>query len=455
MNNFEFSELLINNISLYIICLLFLLTLFFLSLKSFYNSIIDPMFMVILFSAIASAIPFFLYFTNHCELKNLVYFIFAKLAFWIGFAVFYEKNNRFKPSKIHQEERISYRLYLIFFIISILSKLISYAVLGIPLFLDNRQDIYVDAGGLAILDKIAYPSNFYCLIYSFYLINRKSILAYTYISFAILIGILGGGKGFILNICAAYFIYKYIFKEDRITIPFYMLLTILTTPILILLISGFSSNIYMALYDYLFRIVAYGDVYWYSFPNETLEHIHIENPIKHLFSGLLGPLRLINYETDGIPIGRMLYWETMPKEYHEVMGGPNARPVILFYVLFKYFGVFICYIFGNIMAFFMTHIKKYFPQSIISTVIVGFIYVTFKNIATDPVMTFNNVFSTFLFIIILIFSLFFIQRKYIIKKTSYSNDVQKKTLDVKAKTQLKFFLPILFLIISIVMTIYN
>lgn len=413
------------------------------------------MFMAILTSAIASTIPFFLYFTGNCELKYFVYFIFAKIAFWSGFAINYKINSKYKPFHIDKEEAISYRIYLFFYFVSITLKLISYILLGIPLLLSNRQDLYINAGGLAILDKISFATGFYCLIYSFYLLKKKTTLAKTYIIYSVITGLLSGSKGFILNICAAYYIYKVIHKEEKIIIPTHILLMILASPIVILLISGFSSNIYIALYDYIFRIVAYGDVYWYSFPSGTIEHVHIENPLRHLFSGFLGPLRLINYETDGIPIGRFLYWETMPKEYHNIMGGPNARPVVLSYILFKHFGIISCYIFGYIMSYLMTHIKKHLPKSIISSIIIGSIYVFFLKIATDPVMAFNGIFSTLLLLTIIIFSLFLIQRKYRLKKMSYESCTLTKKSLLQKQTQVKVIMFMLFLIISILMTTYN
>lgn len=422
MNNIEFLELLTDNLSTYLYILFAISTIYLLILRKYINGLADPMLLCCIAAIFSSTIPVFLYAIGLCKIKMLLYCIFSEVAFWIGFILNYDKQAKFKNYTIKNEERVSFHLYIIFFILFTSLKLISFKYLGIPLLMGNRLEATANAGGLAILNKIANPLQFYCNVYSYHIFRRKKVLSVTCLIAIFLFSFLNGSKSFILTFIFAYFTYSFFYKRTIPIIPKKVLVLIFLTPMITLLASGFSDNLMVSIGDYLFRLVAYGDIYWYSIPNNVIEHISIDSSFKHLFSGILGPLRIMNYDDNAIPLGVKLYWYTMPIEAYGTNGGPNARPVILGYWLYKYGGIVFCYICGLCMSWAMTKFKKLLPSGIIPTIFIGYLYMSTVTIATDPVLAINNIFTVILFISILFITYNLIyDRKIILARFKQSN----------------------------------
>lgn len=444
MNNIEFTKLLLDNLHTYIYILIPTLIIYSLLLKKYIHGITDPMFFCCIGAAFAGVVPFFLYVTNLCNLKMLLYYIFAEIAFWMGFALNYNKRIHFNNYTIKKENTISFYLYISFFIIFVLLKLLNFKYLGIPLFMGNRLEATINAGGLAILNKIADPLQFYCNVYSYYLFSKKKTLSITCLILIFLFSFLSGSKSFILTFVFAYFTYSFFFKNKVPIIPKKIIICIFLTPIFTLLVSGMNGDLAQAVGNYLFRIVAYGDIYWYSLPDNVIENIPIESSFKHLFSGILGPLRIMSYDDNAIPLGTKLYWYTMPIELYGTNGGPNSRPVILGFWLYKYAGIIFCYISGLCMSGIMTKLPKFLPEGIISAIFVGYFYNTITSMATDPVLTINLVFTVILFAI----TLFITYNLIFERKITLIRLRKNRTYLTNTSLLLQIFYLIIFIIIS-------
>lgn len=386
MSNQEFALLLYDNLTPYLLLFPFITGLYLLTLRKYYSCIIDPMFLCVLTSGIAFIAPIYLYSIKRLETNQLYYCIFSELMFWIGFVITY-KRSYYKHGIIKNVDYLSKQVFRLFFLICVLSKIIIYVKLGIPILLINTQMLYANAGGLAMLGKLSSIMAFYCLVYSFHMFNKNKLKSICVFLFFSLTAVLDGSKGFVLSFVFSYFAYKTFFQETKARLPKYFYVIIAVSPILILLLNTTSNNIEVAFANFLFRIVAFGDIYWFALPENDINYINIENPFSHLFTGILGPLRLIDYNQSGVSLGNLLFWRVNDISYYGETAGPNARPVILGYWLFGYWGILFCYISGCLMAFFTTHIKKYFTKSILSASFVGYIYLSSTSFATDPVLT--------------------------------------------------------------------
>lgn len=390
MNNPEFALFLSDNLYLYLLMLPVVLIFYLSILRKYCSSIIDPMFLCVVSSALAFVPVLYLYYFSFISLEIFVYCILAESLFWLGFMSTYKKSAKRKENEPDDEKNL-YNLFVIFACFVIIVKMVSYSLYGIPLLRSNRFEI-MPSGGFMMLIKIAAVFNFYCFIYSLYNIKKIPIFASTYIVFTIVTGFLGGGRSFALGIVSMYFVYKTFIKKEKIRISFTFLVAgaiVISTPILVILVN--SEDFEQSVTKYLFRIVAYGDIYWNAFPYNQVEKISITSPFLHFFSQILGPLRLIDYNQHGEPIGRLLYWEINDISYYGENGGANARPVVLGYVLFKYWGVVFCYICGCIMSFLMSGIRSCFRENFLSEIIVGYIYISSVSFATDPVMAWGFV----------------------------------------------------------------
>lgn len=357
------------------------------------------MFMCVISSALAFVPVIYLRYYNFINSKIFVYCILAEFLFWLGYTSTYKKIENYKEN-VRCNDNILYSLFIVFGGIVIIIKIISYILYGIPLLRPNRFEI-MPSGGFMMLVKISGILYFYCFIYSLCNIKKRPILASIYILFSIITGFLDGAKGFIIGIVVMYFVYKTFIRKEKIKMSLSFLIVlviIISTPVFVLLVN--SENFEQSVTNYLFRIVAFGDIYWNAFPYNQVEKIKISSPFLHLFSQLLGPLRLIDYNQHGVPIGRLLYWEINDISFYGENGGANARPVVLGYVLFKYWGVVFCYICGCIMSFFMSGIRSFFRGNFLSEIIVAYIYMSSFSFATDPVMAWGWVIPLVSFVVI-------------------------------------------------------
>lgn len=386
MSNPEFAIFLYNNLTPYLVIFPFVILVYLVSLRKYFNSIIDPFFLCIVTSALAFIPVLYLKYFNLIKDNIFYYCIFAELSFWLGFVISYKKSEFAPNNTTNIPDKLYFNLFLFFAAIVVFFQLLIYAMFGIPLFSKNRLETFSSGGGFAMVSKIVGILKFFCVIYSFYIYKTRSFIAILFILFYVVTLFLGGSKSFILGLFTAYFVYLNFYKEQKVYLPKYLYLLVFLTPFLVLLVKP-ESDMDAAIEALLFRIAAYGDIYWYSFPEDDIQHILIKSPLLNLFSQVLGPLRLIDYKEHGVALGTLLFWRVDGDSVFGITGGPNARPVVLGYAYFRYWGVVFCYICGSFMAIFMSHLKKYFSKNILTISLIGYIYINSTTIAIDPVLS--------------------------------------------------------------------
>jgi len=422
MQYYQFFLLLSDNICLYFVSLLLVtLPLIYIGVK-FTRGWIDPLLYILIFVAFANAVPLFLFFINEIPSIFFYYFVCAETLFWFGFILLAKKEITLSKVRIIGEKKISSILYYFIFFLYTTFTLFTYFKFGIPIFAESRLTTMEGSGGFGILSRFNNYFIIYILMYSYFRFDQKrSILKnivplFSFLTIAIT-GILSGSRGSFLIFIYTYFGYQYFFKSNvpsLKSITKYIPIVIGGAIIILLLTQSGSKSFSSAFFDLGYRFICTGDVYWMAYPNNAMSNVHLGSSFKYLFSGMLGPLRLIDNTQIPPPLGAQLNWYLNPSIYG-IMAGPNARPPVLGYVLFGWFGLFFSFFLGLFVSFLLFRLPRILPKGLITSTFVLYLYLSVQNFIGDPPLGMTYLFDisiNLIVLIVLIFGLQVFENKY-------------------------------------------
>ena len=379
MLNIEFLPILLDNLGLYILDLCLIALLFFVITKKLLISIINPLTTGFIAIVFADTVPLFLYQLGLMPWHRFHFIIACELSFWICFFLFKKKSYSFYYIK--NEKRILKKFFNICFGSVILYYGCLYSIAGAGLFMSNRFDMYEGHSLLQLLSKFILLPNLFCHLYAYHMFHlkkkKKAVLIFTILS---VLSFLSGAKSSIIILLTSYFLYRHFYLSEEIKIPKWIFVVIPIFPILTIII-GQGSNGIEAFGELAFRFVKFGDVYWMSMTDNTLDELVVKSPVRYILNPFL---KLFNLgEEHREAFGNLILAELHPG-YEGVQGGPNARCPVTSYILFQDYGfVFagICGLFASFLAF---GIRRYIPDGLIGTAIYGMFYTLCLQPATDP-----------------------------------------------------------------------
>ena len=377
----------------------------------------DPLRYSLLFAIFANAVPPFLLFVDQMDLSMFCYFVLSETLFWVGVFMLANKRERFSPVKINRDESFAFYIFLIAFALFVLFTLFSYAMFGIPLFLDkSRLSVYEGSGGFGILQRFNNFFNIYCLVYIYHLFatKRHKALAYSALLFISMSLILTASKAAFLNVMYSFFGYSfyYLYTVPRTKkIGLYLFIGIIASLfILIVQVQKEGGDVLSGLLAFAVRFIASGDCYVYAYPDDTYKVLETGgNSLTYFFSGFLSTIRAL--ETIIPSLGTQLAWHVSPSTLGENIG-PNSRMPLLSYVLYGWGGLILSFISGWTISFVLFRLPKYLPAGIISTAFFTYVYIMFNFNITDYPLGVNYLFDEllnfcFLFGVLFILSAFY------------------------------------------------
>jgi hypothetical protein len=249
-------------------------------------------------------------------------------------------------------------------------------MLGIPVFMHSRGQVFASAGALSL---IFYLTPFFCLyisIYSFYKVilchKRFYILNIIVLFFFYL---LDGSKSGILGLVYAYFFFSYFYLNKIVAIKKKYLLVIALFPLFVIMLNS-GSGMNESINKLAFRLAASGDCYANAYPNDVIDHVKVGNSWSHLMSGILRPLRIVNYsEAEAQPLGtKILYQLDSSYELAGEKNAPNTRLPIAGWVYFRWYGICFSLFYGIVVSFLMFKSSRYFNKSIIGITCYSSVY---------------------------------------------------------------------------------
>jgi hypothetical protein len=164
---------------------------------------------------------------------------------------------------------------------------------------------------------------------------------------------------------------------------------------------------------FLVRLVAFGDVYIYAYPNNVIEILPQVNGFAFFFSDLFRTIRIIpetriNKEM-GLQLARIIL------RNKNVTGGPNPRMNIVGYVNFGLYGNFLfCFFCGILLAICRNQFLKNEKISPFLEIFAIVIYTNVAIIETDPSSVISGTTNIILVGFIYLIAIFI--TKYLLKK---------------------------------------
>lgn len=427
MTSIEFFDILWNNAILYIICLIVILILVITASKHVASSWLNPIKFNMITFGIGFSVVFFLFFTGNVSKKTFLYVVISNIIYWLIFILLFNNKSRTIKYTIKDETNYKKTLFIFFYIFHIILTLFSYSKFGIPIFNENsRLATYEESGGYGLISRFSSIMNLYSIYYlidRFYVKkNTKSRICSILLFIPILIfGILSGSRSSFLLIIFAFWGYTtfYLHKEAKLKDYKNLVYLFIIISIMSFSISNSNRNISFAIYSFVERIIASGDLYWESLPYETWQKIKIEKPYEFTFMGILGPLRILDATKAEKAIGYQLTEIIYP-----TLLGKSTGPVALFpmfgLISFGYFGGIIFSILQSFLTSLLFRISYVKANSFIISFVFYYIFYEsisfFGDISAGFGSIFNIIVNLFLFAIILSFAIilrFSIKKMYL------------------------------------------
>ena len=414
-----YSDVFLPNAELYALCLILMCIPALFIYKQLRTSIIDPL-AIQLFSAIfANVIPVFLFITGNCSEQNFWYFVFSESCFWLGIVIFVKRKSSFLEKELQGERIIEQYLFVYFTVIFFLIQAFTYIEFGIPAFMMNRNQVYAGSGGYGILAYIKHFPSLYMLMYIMDKILRKRIKK-IYIIILILYFLtllLDGSRGSILQLFYIYFFYYafYLKRLPKIKLKYLAIVPLFAVAAISFQARSEGSSV-LAFGE---RVVAFGDVYYFAYPNEVINTIKLPDPILHLLSPILRPFRIVDYTLDqAMPIGSKVLYAMNPQyEVVEIMSAPNSRIPVSTWIYFRWPGVLFSFCVGLFISFILFKARAYFHHTILGISCFSFIYLKAVSGCTDLGMLLGSFFSIFMsFFLLAIFVLLLTGGRIVVKR---------------------------------------
>ena len=423
MTSFEFYNLVFENYILYSLLLIFVTFFFYITFRKYVNTFFDPLILTFTSIVFTTVVPFFLYFVGEINLELTLYFTFAQLAFWGAFLIPAKKEITFSRFLITDEKKVAYILYILLLIIYLILTIVSYSVLGIPLFKESRLEVY-SGSGLGLFARIMPFAQFYCIFYSFYFWENekktffsKALVVLSFFIFLIT-GILSGSRASFFVFIFVYWGYSIFFLKDtkKINKLYKYLIIGFVITLFSFVVKSNDYDILTGLSSFWLRAISSGDNYYMALPNDVWKNVITGPWFSHFFLGLLGPLRIIDAASIPPPIGYQLVWAVSPS-LDGIATGPLSSPALLGLLYFNWGGVVFSFLMGYFVSICMYRLPNFMPFGLLSSIFTAYFYMQMLSFIQDSCLgmsyLFDSVFNLVFMLVLIIGIVFFTKKKFI------------------------------------------
>lgn len=431
MNNYEFYEVLLNNISLYIFLMLFFIAGYIFIYRKIITNLINPIFLPVVYSAIGTATVFTLFFSGNMNSYLFSNFCLTQLAYLIGvFSLGYVTTVKsFADYSLQERFNINIDKVLfgkialhVFVLIMVLVHLIIYKTKGIPLFQVSRLEVFADGSGFGLYSRFSDVSivAVIYLYFCFYFYNISFKFYYHFfIVLAFLFLLLSGSKTALLTIPFILFCFLLLHKSSDEVKHHYLIKNLkriilitfgLAIAFVILVISIQSATLEnddLAAFSLLLRFIHSGDTFWYSYPNNIILKCQNPHGLLALFNDFLGFTRIYKWEELPPNLGLQLI------RYHHTgdgIFGPNARHNVFGIAYFGYYGsIVFSLIIGLVVSFAIHVLPSIFRFTFIPGIFFCIAFMSLISLELDPMLamtSFDNALIIFPICLIFIFSIY-------------------------------------------------
>lgn len=420
MTNETFIIYLLESFDIYLICLLLSGIIYYLLFRGALGSIFDPLTLQVVGSMFGCSVVFFLYFTDLISSYYFTNYLFTQSAFLLGFFLIKQEsliNVDYHLIKVKNDLLITETCFIVFATLNIVLQLVSYLLVGIPLFKESRLETYMEGGGIGLIGRLLSVLVILSLFTGIvtYFKTKKKLLKIGIVIYSIITAIfffLSGSRSSFITFFLVLFFYKAMSNEEKTESGrknIYWLFIIVVVAILIMYLK--ADSLLDASSDFLKRIVGFGDVYWAGYPENNLDKIEPANPFYAIFGDLLASYRIVGWDQIPKAIGLQLFNINYP--YWDVTYGSNARHNIFGLVYFGYIGsIFFSFFIGLFLGGFRMWGFKKMRNTGVLGMIYCILYMRISSMETDigfVIAELNSLMMTFILVIPLVL-IFYIKK---------------------------------------------
>ena len=424
MNNYEFYDIALNNISLFISLLFFSVFIHYIIFRSQVKSILDPYFLAVISSVFCLTVVYLLYFTSNISFYLFMSYNLTQLGFILGIFTFKHKIPINKKKNLITEKSNNNSLIAFYFFsaVYIISQCIIYKLKGIPLFMESRLETFSSGGGAGVLGRISDVSSIFSL-YAFFLVIKidkfriSEIPKYLILLLILITFFLSGSKSTFLIVFSVfwcyiiftqikggdYLVYLQLMKKN---IKWIILFSIVISTFIIYVQSNPDNagentlNPFLAL---CLRFVHSGDIFWYAYPDNVYLKIPSNQWVAALLHDTFGFLRIQDWSNLPEAIGITL------KDIHhpsDVLQGPNARHNVFGLIYYGFFGsIFFSYSLGVFLSFVRNKLPYILRADIFGGATFTYLMCRGASIDGDPMLTITY-FDNIVFILPLLYTMY-------------------------------------------------
>lgn len=424
MNNYEFYDIALNNISLFISLLFFSVFIHYIIFRSLVKSILDPYFLAVISSVFCLTVVYLLYFTSNISFYLFMSYNLTQLGFILGIFTFKHKIPINKKKNLITEKSNNNSLVAFYFFsaVYIISQCLIYKLKGIPLFMESRLETFSSGGGAGVLGRISDVSSIFSL-YTFFLVIKidkfriSEIPKYLILFLILITFFLSGSKSTFLIVFSVfwcyiiftqikggdYLVYLQLMKKN---IKWIILFSIVISSFIIYVQSNpnnASDNTLNPFLALCLRFVHSGDIFWYAYPDNVYLKIPSNQWIAALLHDTFGFLRIQDWSNLPEAIGITL------KDIHhpsDVLQGPNARHNVFGLIYYGFFGsIFFSYSLGVFLSFVRNKLPYILRADIFGGATFTYLMCRGASIDGDPMLTITY-FDNIVFILPLLYIMY-------------------------------------------------
>jgi len=350
MDKLAFADLYASHLNIGLpITLLTILCVFFIMRKQIY-SLFDAMNFMIIASASAYSVVFFLYYYNYISSYYFYSFLTTQTAFFMGLLL----NSKVPLKRIYATQQMPLPpytglitvIYPLCIVLFVSCQFLVYYTSGIPLLMASRLEIFSGGGGFGMVNRVIQVTQMICIAVAFYrlLFIKKGflykLLDFSVIMFGLMVAVLSGSKAAILFMIfslsyVAIFAHRFnvsprIFRKIN-RLSFVLLLLGFAGGLVTIVYQTGNSSLEEALSVLAMRFINAGDIYYMAYPNGQLETMEPGNFFLALFKDFFGAFRIIDWSQLPVNLGLQIFWSIYDTD---MVSGPNPRHNIfgLFYL---------------------------------------------------------------------------------------------------------------------------